>query len=172
MMRRLLSEPAGAMLRPVLLVAALAVGLVSWADGKPAALKMQSLAGVSVGMELDRVRELLRPIGQGGGGEEEEKEDEGSVKEAWTLSSGDFKTLAYKADGKERIKWVTAWVRAGKEIPFSSIGDLSQAARSVPTQAIWNVKSSEGDFRVVARGVDGKASVITMMSLDHPKYLP
>lgn len=171
-MRRLLAELSGATPRTALIVLTLALGLVAWADTKPTALKMRSVAGISVGSELDRARELLEKIGKGSGGEEEEREEQGSVKEAWTLTSTDFQTIAYKADAKERINWVTGWVRPGKEIAFAEIGDLSQAARSQPTEAIWNVKGPEGSFRVIARGKDGKASIITMISLEHPRILP
>jgi hypothetical protein len=155
---------AGALPRPIIIGTIVAICALCAADTKLSAIKLQSIAGVSVGMDLERARDVLKPLGTGGSGEEE-AEERGSVKEAWSLKSGDFKTLAYKADEKGHIKWVTGWVRPGKEIPFSSIGDLKHAARSQESQAIWNVSGPSGDFRIVARGIGAHASVITFMSL-------
>lgn len=150
--------------RSALVVMALGVFALVVADVAPSAIKLRGVAGVRVGMELEEVHELLEKIGKGTEGEHEADEAK-AIKEGWTLDAGPFKTLAYKTTDDGRIKWVTGWARPGKEIPFAEIGDLTKASRSKPTEAIWNVNDPSGPFRIVARGKDGKASIVSFLSL-------
>ncbi len=63
---------------------------------------------------------------------------------------------------------MSAFARPGKETQFSKLGDLSKAARAADSQAIWNVETPEGGYRLVAKGANGKASVVYLLSLAFP----
>lgn len=126
---------------------------------------INSILGVSIGSTLEETRAKLSPLGTGGGRDTRD----GGRKEAWTLKGTDYATLAFKTDGKGKVVWVSAFARPGKEIPFSKLGDLSKAARAADSQAIWNVETPQGGYRLVAKGPNGKASVVYLLSLAFPE---
>jgi hypothetical protein len=117
----------------------------------------------SVSKKLDRLTNDKRK--ESGEENEEGEEREGGRKEAWTLTSNRYATIALKADERGRIVWVTGFVRPGKEIPFSELGDLSSATTSTDAIAIWNVATPAGGYRLVAKGQDGRARVVSLLSL-------
>lgn len=125
---------------------------------------LDSILGVRVGSSLAEAHEKLKDLGTFGG----RATREGGRKEAWTLKDGEFSSVAYKTDAAGRIVWVTGFVRPGKEIPFSKIGDLARAAASDETEAAWNVEAHGGarSYRLVAKGPKGKARVVYLLSLD------
>ncbi|CAN5432295.1 hypothetical protein BH20ACI3_BH20ACI3_35870 [soil metagenome] len=126
---------------------------------------INSILGVSIGKTLEETRAKLTPLGTGGGRDTRD----GGRKEAWTLKGTEYATLAFKTDGKGRVVWVSAFARPGKEIPFSKLGEPSKAARAADSQAIWNVETPEGGYRLVAKGANGKASVVYLLSLAFPE---
>jgi hypothetical protein len=125
---------------------------------------INSILGVSIGNTLEETRAKLIPLGTGGGRDTRD----GGRKEAWTLKGTEYATLAFKTDGKGKVVWVSAFARPGKEIPFSRLGDLSKAVRA-DSQAIWNIETSQRGYRLVAKGVNGKASVVYLLSLAFPE---
>ena len=64
--------------------------------------------------------------------------------------------------------WVTGFVRPNEELPFSALGDTSLAVRATDSQAIWNVATPNGGYRLVAKGQNGRARVIYFLSLATP----
>ena len=46
---------------------------------------------------------------------------------------------------------------------------FAQKTTLTKSQAIWNVSSASGGYRLVAKGADGKASVVYLLSLDFPE---
>ena len=126
---------------------------------------IDSLLGVNIGTSLDEARARLTQIGTGGGRDTRE----GGRKEAWTLKETDYATLAFKTDGKGKVSWVSAFVRPGKEIPFSKLGEPAKATRVSDSQAIWNIETPLGGYRLVAKGANGKASVVYLLSLAFPE---
>ena len=126
---------------------------------------INSLVGVSIGDTLEETHSKLGPLGTGGGRDTRD----GGRKEAWTLKGTDFATLAFKTDGKGKVVWVSAFARPGKEIQFSKLGDLSKAARAADSQAVWNIETTQGGYRLVAKGANGKASVVYLLSLAFPE---
>ncbi len=126
---------------------------------------IDSLDGIGIGTTLEDARSLLVRIGTGGGRDTRD----GGRKEAWTLKETDFATLAFKSNGSGRIVWISAFVRQGKEMPFSKLGDLAKATSVTKEQVIWNVGDQRGGYRVVAKGADGKASVVYLLSLEFPE---
>jgi hypothetical protein len=166
-MNRVHLNTAGAKPRPLILCALVLGACVVGAQAKPESVTLKDVAGITIGMDLFQVRDKMNAIGSTSNlGEFNARR---SLKEAWTLKETQFKTIAYKASEKKGINWVTGWVREGSEIPFSSLGDLKSAARSTDVQAIWNVSSPSGNFRLVAKGTNGKASVISLFSLETRK---
>jgi len=135
---------------------------------------VNSILGIGIGIKLDIVRAKLDRLSTRKGREslegqekqqEEAEEREGGRKEAWTLTSTNYATLAVKTDDKGRVVWVTGFVRPGQEIPFAKLGDLSSATTSNDARAIWNVATPRGGYRLVAKGQDGKARVVSLLFL-------
>jgi hypothetical protein len=123
-----------------------------------------SILGVKVGMTLEEVHEKLKPLGTFGG----RGTREGGRKEAWTLKKTDFSSVAYQTDGRGRVKWVTGFVRPGKEIRFEKLGDLSRATKNTEQEAVWNVERAEGNYRLMAKGAGGRAQVIQILWVTLP----
>jgi hypothetical protein len=123
-----------------------------------------SLQGIAIGSAIDDARAKLTLIGTGGGRDTRD----GGRKEAWTLKETDFATLAFKTNGAGKIVWVSAFARPGKELPFAKLGDPAKATSFSKSQAIWNVQSAGGGYRLVAKGAEGKASVVYLLSIDSP----
>jgi len=83
---------------------------------------IDSLDGIGIGTRLDEARSILARIGTGGGRDTRD----GGRKEAWTLKETDFATVAFKTNGEKQIVWISAFVRQGKEIPFSRLGGSNE----------------------------------------------
>lgn len=123
-----------------------------------------SVLGVKVGMSLEEARAKLKDSGTYGGRDTRD----GGRKEQWTMKKTPFTYVVYQTDGKGRVKWVTGFVRPGKEIPFAKLGDLARATRSSELEASWNVERPEGNYRLLARGARGKAQVVHLLTLALP----
>lgn len=123
------------------------------------------IQGIGIGTTLEDARSILGRIGTGGGRDTRD----GGRKEAWTLKETDFATIAFKTNGAGRIVWISAFIRAGKEVQFTKFGDPSKAASFGKSQAIWNVGSGRSGYRLVAKGTEGKANVVYLLSLDFPE---
>ena len=126
---------------------------------------INSLGGIGIGTSLDEARTILGRIGTGGGRDTRE----GGRKEAWTLNETEFTTIAFKTNRAGRIVWISAFVRAGKEVPFTKFGDPAKATSLSKSQAIWNVGNARGGYRLVAKGMEGKANVVYLLALDFPE---
>ncbi len=162
------SQKAGLRVGPACLSSILVVLFITSAvlaqkSKQPRAI--DSILGVRIGSTFEEARTKLTPFGTGGGRETRD----GGRKEAWTLKGTEYANVAFKTDGKGRVVWVSAFTRPGKEIPFSKLGDLSKVAQAPGTQAVWNIETPQGGYRLVAKGANGKASVIYLLSLDFPE---
>ena len=129
----------------------------------PAAV--ETLDGIGIGTSIDEARSKLSQIGTGGGRDTRD----GGRKEAWTLKETDFSAMAFKTNKSGRIVWVSAFVRPGREVLFAKLGDPVKATTLTKSQAIWNVSLPGGGYRLVAKGAEGKASVVYLLSLDFPE---
>ncbi len=125
---------------------------------------LDSLLGVRIGSSLEEAHAKLKDLGTVGG----RATREGGRKEAWTLKGGEFTSVAYKTDASGRVVWLTGFVRPGKEIPFSQLGDLARASGKDETEAAWTVEAPGGGYRLVAKGPKGKARVVYLLSLEAP----
>lgn len=126
---------------------------------------IDSLLGVGIGDSLDEARVTLAKIGTGGGRDTRD----GGRKEAWTLTDPDYATLAFKTDGKGRVSWVSVFVRQARDVSFSKLGDARNATSISQSEAIWNIETPQGGYRLVAKGANGKANVVYLLSLSLPE---
>jgi hypothetical protein len=129
---------------------------------------IDSILGVGIGTSLDQARAKLDRLSKREGRNEavtEHEESEGSRKEAWALRGTNYVTVALKVDREGHVVWITGFVRPGKEIPFAKLGNLSSATAVTKARAIWNVATPNGGYRVIAKGQNGKARVVSILSL-------
>ena len=124
-----------------------------------------SLNGIGIGTSLDEARSILGRTGTGGG----RNTRDGGRKEAWTLKETEFATIAFKSNGSGRIVWISAFIRQGKEVPFTKLGDTAKATSLSTSQVIWNVGNGRSGYRLVAKGTEGKATVVYLLALDFPE---
>jgi hypothetical protein len=117
-------------------------------------------------MSLEDARKKLEPLSIATDlRETDEGENERGTKRAWRMKGTDYTSVALKTNAKGRVVWVTGFVRPSKELLFSALGDTSLAVRATDSQAIWNVATPSGGYRLVAKGQNGKAGVIYLLSL-------
>lgn len=128
---------------------------------------IDSILGVGIGTSLDQARAKLDPLStrESRDMSEEAEAGKGGRKQAWTLKATNYATVALKTNGQGRVLWITGFVRPGKDIPFADLGNLSSATTATDTRAIWNVATPGGGYRLVAKGQNGKARVISLLSL-------
>ena len=126
---------------------------------------VNSLGGIGIGTTIEDARSILGRIGTGGGRDTRD----GGRKEAWTLKETDFTSIAFKSNGAGHIVWISAFIRPGKEVEFTKFGDLAKATSSSKSQAIWNVGNGRSGYRLVAKGMEGRANVVYLLSLDFPE---
>ena len=133
---------------------------------------IDSILGVGIGTSLDQVHAKLDPLStrESRDSHKEAEDRKAGRKQAWTLNATDFATIAVKTNGQGRVVWITGFVRPGKDIPFANLGNLSSAASLTDTRAIWSVATPGGGYRLVAKGQNGKARVISLLSLATPTW--
>lgn len=154
---------AGLKVRPACLLIVIALFASAASAQKKEAHVINSILGVGIGSTFEETRSKLSSLGSGGGRDTRD----GGRKEAWTLKGTEYATIAFKTNGKRRVAWISAFARPGKEVPFAKLGDLSQAVTS-DSEAVWNVKTATGGYRLVAKGAHGRASVVYLLSLEFP----
>jgi hypothetical protein len=144
-----------------------------------AAAKSVKVQTAILGIELDSTLEsahskldslgqsMARPFDDGG---EVGKRSEREHKVSWQLAKTDYGSVVLKADEKERITYIAAFLRPGKEMPFDKIGELEKAPVLTNRIAAWDVlRPNRPLIRVVARGVERKANSITMFIVKRPR---
>jgi hypothetical protein len=95
---------------------------------------------------------------------------EGEHKVSWQLAETDYGSVFVKADEKERITYIAAYLRPGKEMPFDKIGQLEKAPVLTDRVVAWDVvRPNRPLIRVVARGAERKANSITMFIVKRPR---
>ena len=112
-------------------------------------------------------RPMARPVDEG---DEVAKQSEGEHKVSWQLAKTDYGSVFVKADDKERITYIAAYLRPGKEVPFDKIGQLEKAPVLTDRVVAWDVvRPNRPLIRVVARGSERKANSITMFIVKRPR---
>ena len=96
--------------------------------------------------------------------------DEREHKVLWQLAKTDFGSVYVKADDKDRITYIAAYLRPGKEMPFDKIGELKKAPVLTDRVVAWDVvRPNHPLIRVVARGSERKANSITIFIVKRPR---
>ena len=133
-----------------------------------------AILGIRIGSEFEKAAHTLAPH-LGGKEEERGEEEEDSESErgegrkrVWTLKSSAYRYVVVVADARGKVAGVSGFARAGREIPFSRLGDLREAHRAGTAMAVWNVRTPKGAYRLVAKGENGKARVVSLLSLALP----
>lgn len=118
--------------------------------------------------KLDSLGHLMaRPVDEG---DEVAKRSEGEHKVSWQLAKTDYGSVFVKADEKERIIYIAAYLRPGKEMPFDKIGQLEKAPLLTDRVVAWDVvRPNRPLIRVVARGSERKANSVTMFIVKRPR---
>ena len=134
---------------------------------------LDSILGIRVGSSFADASARLEPHAVRQGRDPEEEEEEGSEREegrtkAWTLKDSEYESVALKVNDADKVVWITGFVRPGREIPFSRLGDLSIAARTTDSLVVWNVAAPNGGYRLVGKGQKGRARVVSLLSLARP----
>lgn len=126
-----------------------------------------SILGVRVGTSFDAARKKIEPfsIASDRATDLDEQKGERGIKRVWRLNGTDYTSVALKANKKGRVVWITGFVRPDKELLFSELGDAAVAMRATDSQAIWNIATPNGGYRLVAKGQNGRARVIYLLSL-------
>ena len=122
----------------------------------------------SAHIKLDSLgKPSVRPPDEAG---EADGRTEDEKKVSWQLTKTDYGTVFVKADEKERITYIAAYLRPGKEMPFDKIGQLEKAPVLTDRVVAWDVVSPNRPLiRVVARGSERKANSITMFIVKRPR---
>ena len=122
---------------------------------------IDSILGVGIGTSLEEARVKLGPLGTSGGRDTRD----GGRKEQWNLKETEFSAIVYRTDAKGKVMWVSGFVRPGREIPFSKLGDPARAMGKSESEIAWNVETQAGGYRLVAKGPEGKARIVYLLSL-------
>jgi hypothetical protein len=81
-----------------------------------------------------------------------------------------YGSVFVKAHKKERITYIAAYLRPGKEMPFDKIGQLEKAPVLTGRVVAWDVvRPNRSLIRVVARGSERKANSITIFIVKRPR---
>ena len=138
--------------------------VVAQEQGTSAPQIADSILGVRIGAMLAEARAKLDPLGTHGGRDTRE----GGRKEAYALKETDYAHVALKTNRQGEVVWVSGFVRPDRELPFSAFGDLARAPGATDAEAIWNVETPGGGYRLVVKGQHGKARVVYLLSLATP----
>ena len=122
---------------------------------------MTAILGLELGSTLKQAHAKLDKLSDPKHPPKEETEgSEGKV--LWQMADTDYSAIFVKVDD-EKITYINAIVRPGKEIPFDKIGEAQKAPAQNANTIAWDVlRPNRPLFRVVANGVNRKASSLTL----------
>jgi hypothetical protein len=138
-------------------------------------VKVQTaILGIELDSTLESAHSKLDSLGQPSArpldGAEAAGQTEDEHKVSWQLAKTDYALVFVKADEKERITYIAANLRPGKEMPFHKIGQLEKAPVLTDRVVAWDVvRPNRPLIRVVARGSERKANSITMFIVKRPR---
>jgi len=122
---------------------------------------MTSILGLDLESTLEQAHAKLDKLSDPKHPPKEEKEGSES-KVLWQMADTDYSAIFVKADD-EKITYINAIVRPGKEIPFDKIGEAKKAPAQDANTIAWDVlRPNRPLFRLVANGANRKASSLTL----------
>ena len=103
-----------------------------------------AILGIELDSTLESAHTKLDSLGQAmprpvDNGDEVAKRSEGEHQASWQLAKTDYGSVFVKADDKERITYIAAYLRPGKEMPFDKIGELEKAPVLTDRVVAWDV---------------------------------
>ncbi len=135
-----------------------------------------SILGLELGSSLEQAHAKLDKLKDPSQPSKEEKEDsekgeqDNESRVLWQLAKSEYSAVYIKADDKERITYLNAFLRPGKEIPFNKIGDTKKAPVQDSNIIAWDViRPNRPLFRVVASGKDRRANSVTIFFVKRPR---
>jgi hypothetical protein len=133
---------------------------------------MTSILGITLGSSLEHAHETLDKLCDNAHRPKEEKEEEegeGEHKVLWELARSPYGFVFVKADDKEKITYISGFLRKGKEMSFDKIGETKKAPLQDQNTIAWDVlRLKQAPFRVVASGLNRKASNIMIFVVKRP----
>ncbi len=118
--------------------------------------------------KLDKLSDPAHPPKQEGEGPEKGEAPEHKI--LWQLAETDYSFVFVKADDQEKISYIKAFLRPGKEVPFDQIGDARKAPVQDANTIAWDVlRPGRPLFRVVATGAERKATSIMIFFVKRPQ---
>ena len=106
--------------------------------------------------------------------EEEEGAEKGEGpqhKVLWQLAETDYSFVFVKTNEKERISYIKAFLRPGKEIAFEKIGEVKKAPVQNDSAIAWDVlRPDHPHIRVVAEGAGRKANTVIIFIVQRPGH--
>jgi hypothetical protein len=122
---------------------------------------MTSILGLELGSSLEQAHAKLDKMSDSKHPPKEETEgSEGKV--LWQLADTDYSAIFVNAD-EEKITYINAILRPGKEIPFDKIGEVQKAPAQDANTIAWDVLRPDRPlFRVLATGANRKANSLTI----------
>ena len=132
-----------------------------------------NILGVKLDTSLDEAHRKLDSLGDSSKpsleATKDAERDENERKVLWQLTKSDFSSVLVKTDDKERITYIAGFLRPGKEIPFTQIGQTEKAPILTDRTVAWDVvRPGQPLIRVVARGEKGKANSILVFVVKRP----
>lgn len=81
----------------------------------------------------------------------------------WELAKSDFASVFVKTDKDERVVYILAALRPGREMPFTEVGQVEKAPIHTSNTVAWDVvRRNSPLMRVVAVGKEERASSLTL----------
>ena len=129
---------------------------------------MMSILGLELGSTLEQAHARLDKLSASKLPPKEEAEG-AEHKVLWQLGKTDYSAVFVETDSENRITYINAILRPGREIPFEKIGETKKAPVQDANTIAWDVvRPTSPLFRVVARGANRKAGNITMFVVKQP----
>jgi hypothetical protein len=123
---------------------------------------MTSILGLELGCTLGQAHAKLDKLSDPRHPPKDEKEGSES-KVLWQIANTNYSAIFIKSDAEKKITYLNGVLRPGKEIPFDKIGETKKAPVQDANTIAWDVlRPNRPLFRVVANGVDRRASSITI----------
>lgn len=128
-----------------------------------------SILGLELGSTIEQAHIKLDHLSDPAHPPKEEEEGP-QHKVLWQLTQTDYSFVFVKTDDQERINYIKAFLRSGKEMPFEKIGETQKAPVQNANTIAWDVLRPEHPlFRVVATGAERKANSITIFIVKRPQ---
>jgi hypothetical protein len=135
---------------------------------------MMSILGLELGSTIEQAHAKLDNLSDPAHPpkEEEEAAEKGEGpqhKVLWQLAETDYSFVFVKTDEKERINYIKAFLRPGREIAFETIGEVKKAPVQNDNTIAWDVlRPNHPHIRVVAEGAGRQANTLLMFFVQRP----